>query len=125
MELTSRAQRIFDEIKTHCKHEMGFKEIDNYGLEMLAIAFDTYQQCQEIIEKEGMTQMAIKTGFLVVRPEVGIQKNAVEIIAKFSDRFGLNPDSRKKIFGKVEQKKKKGFDLNGINPKPFLNEESR
>lgn len=113
MELTDRGQQIFEELQSHCVNEMQFKDIDTYGLELLANAFDTYAKCAEVLNEKGLTQSAPKTGFEVVRPEVGVMKSATEIIAKLSDRFGLNPDSRKKIFGKVEQKKPKSFDLGG------------
>jgi P27 family predicted phage terminase small subunit len=112
MELTPRGQAIFEEIKDHCIKELGFKSIDYYGLELLAQAFDTYAICNDILIEKGLTQAAPRTGFLVVRPEVGIQKSAGELITKLSDRFGLSPESRKKIFGKLpERKEKKKFDL--------------
>jgi P27 family predicted phage terminase small subunit len=113
--MTNRANKIFEEIKTHCIDGMGFKEIDYFGIEMLANSIERYFNCQDILTKEGLTQEAKKTGFLVPRPECALQKQSLEIIIKFFDRFGLSPAARKKILGKAAQEKKKkkfeGFDL--------------
>jgi P27 family predicted phage terminase small subunit len=106
---------VYEEIKAHCMVEMGFKEIDEYGLQLLADAVNRYRICQDVLDREGLTQEAKKTGFLVPRPEAAMQKQALEIILKFSDRFGLSPAARKKILGRQKEKGKEkefGFDLN-------------
>jgi len=113
MELTRKGKKIFEELKTHCLLNLGWKDIDLYGLELLADALDRYHQCSEIIKREGMTQVAQKSKFVIPRPELAIQRGALETIMKFSDRFGLSPQARKKLLGKQSVKKEpRKFDLN-------------
>lgn len=108
MKLTQTGLQIFEEIKSFCQ-ENGYKAIDIYTLEVLANAFDTFAICSHILSEKGLTQTA-KTGFEVVRPEVAIQKTAVETIGKLADKFGLTPASRKKIFGMKKEPEKKRFN---------------
>jgi P27 family predicted phage terminase small subunit len=113
--MTNKAKDIFEEVKVHCINEMGFKKVDYFALEMLANSIVRYFDCQDILEREGLTQEAKKTGFLVPRPECALQKQSLEIILKFFDRFGLSPAARKKILGRQKEKPKKekpGFNLN-------------
>lgn len=111
MTLTDKGQVIYEQLKEHCTKKMGMMDIDIHGLEMLANAFDQYARCSEIIEKEGMTQMS-KNLLVVLRPEYTIMKNCYDQILKHSDKYGLNPASRKKIFGmKKEEQNKKDFNL--------------
>lgn len=88
---------------------MDMKDIDLLGMEMLANAFDQYARCAEILNREGLTQVAPKTGFLVIRPEYAIMKDCYDKVLKHSDKFGLNPAARRKIFGIGKESKKKKF----------------
>ena len=111
MILTEHGHLIFENIKTHCIKEMGMMEIDTPGMEMIANAFDQYSRCAAILNEKGMTQTA-KNGFETLRPEYTIMKNCYDQILKHSDKFGLNPGSRKKIFSMQKApEKKKGFNL--------------
>ena len=114
MILTETAQVIFDRIAAHCIEEMGFKKIDIHGIELLANAFDQYAKCAEMINKKGITQEG-KNGFEMLRPEYAVMKDCYDKILKASDKYGLNPASRKKIFQMKEDKKRKGFNLGGKN----------
>lgn len=111
MILTDTAQVIFEKLKRHCEKEMGFFTIDIPGLEMLASAFDMYSRCAEIVRKKGLTQTG-KSGFEMLRPEYMVMKDCYDKVLKSSDKYGLNPASRKKIFAMRKEIKKKGFDLN-------------
>ena len=111
MILTDKGQVIFEEMKTHCTEKMGMMNVDIHGLEMLANAFDQYARCAEILNKKGLTQEG-KNGFEMLRPEYAVMKDCYDKILKHSDKFGLNPASRKKIFDmKREEQKRRGFDL--------------
>jgi len=90
-------------------------EIDIPGMEMIANAFDQYARCATILNEKGMTQTA-KNGFETLRPEYTVMKNCYDQILKHSDKFGLNPGSRRKIFAmRKESEKKRGFNLGGKN----------
>lgn len=103
--LTETGSKIYKELEEHCTKTMGMLDIDHYGLECLANAFDVYHRCAEILNKEGMTQVA-KTGFLTQRPELAIQKDAYDKILRASAQFGLTPGSRRKVFLMKPLKKK-------------------
>jgi P27 family predicted phage terminase small subunit len=113
MELTKTGKEIFDELKGHVEINMTMLEVDVYNLEILAGLIDQYGTIQKDLQEKGLTQVAPKTGFEVVRPEVGIAKDLLDKIIRLSDKFGINPGSRTKILGKPKPKarERKPFDL--------------
>ena len=112
MLLTEDGQHIFESIKAHCTKELGMMEIDTPGMEMIANAFDQYARCAAILKEKGYTQVA-KNGFETLRPEYAIMKDCYDKVLKASDKFGLNPASRIKIFAMKKEERKKGFNLTG------------
>jgi P27 family predicted phage terminase small subunit len=114
MNLTDRAQHIFNQLHQHCADTMFMVDVDVYLLQALSDALAKYAECSEVLNKEGMTQES-KNGFAVQRPEVAIQQQLMGTIIKLGDRIGITPMSRKKLLGiKTIQKdpKPKGFNLN-------------
>jgi P27 family predicted phage terminase small subunit len=114
MNLTDRAQHIFNQLDQHCTTTMQMTDVDVYLLEVLSDALAKYSECVEVLSKQGMTQTA-KNGFEVARPEVAIAQQLMGTIIKLGDRIGITPMSRKKLLGiKTIQKdpKPKGFNLN-------------
>jgi P27 family predicted phage terminase small subunit len=113
MELTKTGKKIYNELKSHCEVNLNMLEVDIYNLEILANCIDQYTIITEALQKKGLIQVAPKTGFEVVRPEVGIAKDLLDKIIRLSDKFGINPLGRNKILGKPKSKtkEKKGFDL--------------
>ncbi|MCA4894748.1 MAG: phage terminase small subunit P27 family [Cytophagales bacterium] len=114
MILTQEGQIIFEEIKKHCSEKMGLMNVDKHGLEMLANALDQYSKCSAILNEKGLTQTS-QNGFEVLRPEYNVMKDCYDKILKASDKYGLNPASRKKIFAMKEDKAKKAFNLESKN----------
>jgi P27 family predicted phage terminase small subunit len=114
MELSDKAQVIYQQLYAHCTDTMHMVDVDAYLLEVLADSLDKYQQCCEVLTREGMTQES-KNGFAVQRPEVAIQQQLMGTIIKLGDRIGITPMSRKKLLGTkaiLPEKKESGFNLN-------------
>ncbi len=64
----------------------------------------TFQQCEEFINKNGMTyeSESVNSGVQIKkRPEVAIRSDALKIIRSFASEFGLTPSARTRI--KIEQ----------------------
>ncbi|MBL7871375.1 MAG: phage terminase small subunit P27 family [Cyclobacteriaceae bacterium] len=112
--LTENGLRIYKELEAHCTETMGMQDIDHYALELLADSIDKYNRCAEILEREGLTQIA-KTGFAAARPELAIQKDCADKILRLSAMFGITPGSRRKVFLMKPKDKKKVSITDGLD----------
>ncbi len=68
----------------------------------------TFQQCEEFINKNGMTYESHSEKFgtqIKKRPEVAIRSDALKIVRSFASEFGLTPSARTRI--KIEKPNKK------------------
>jgi phage terminase small subunit len=112
--LTPTGVTIYKNIIAHCK-KYGIEEVDHMEMSMLANAFDMYIKYATICNKEsGAIQGPFDSGYSQVSPEYNIMKQQYDLIMKHSNKFGLNPADREKIFSSIKQTKKEspGFNLN-------------
>lgn len=136
--LSENGEKIYAELKKHCKDKLRMFDVDHFELEMLANSFDLYAKAamfcrdygismtfgaksgvpddeEDLDEDEKQSVKASKGGpYQQIRPEYTVMKNEYQNILKHGAKFGLNPADREKIFKKLgDDKKKKGFDTDG------------
>lgn len=108
-------QDYFNRYKKHLskigKLADGF-EIDELALMKLSEWEKLYFDMREKCEKEGYTQFT-QSGYSQIKAEYTIMTKAQDFILAHSQKFGLTPADRAKIFDKNGggKKQKKGFDL--------------
>lgn len=134
--LNAKGRIIFDAIKENCK-KLNLWEADDFEIAMLANSFALYAQCADHCNQWGVSMSFPKKGganmeegdeelavdekeakgvagiYQQVRPEYTVMKNEYNNILKHSDKFGLNPGARNRLFKKLSEvkEKPKGFNL--------------
>lgn len=109
--LSDRAKDYYFEIKRHVS-QIDIEEIDNIEIAMLANEYDLYFSNMEFCQKHGYSfTTGSNNGYSQIRPEFTVMKTAYQNILKHSGKFGMNPESRTKIFNIKKSPNKKGFDL--------------
>lgn len=108
--LSPEGLSIYEELKTHCQG-IGFADIDEYELSMLAHNFDRFAKAAAYVSAHGAVhEMPTKTGtYPMVHPEFIVMEKCQNYILKHAPKFGLNPADRLKS-GATPDKPKMTFD---------------
>jgi phage terminase small subunit len=112
--LSDAGEVVYQALLSHCNAKLKMMEVDHYELAMLANSFALYAESARFCNEEGVAMPAGDSGYEQIRPQYTVMKNEYANILKHSAKFGLNPGDRAKFFkGLEEDKKKKGFKLDG------------
>ena len=116
--LTEQGQRIFDQIFQYLKTKQSHETIDTFTLSMLAEEFDKYACAAHAAhQKEGIEGYINKfdNGTVQVNAYHTIMKDCYDKILKHSVRFGLDPESRNRIFKGLTKNKEKKKLTDGLD----------
>lgn len=102
--LSPEGLSIYEDLKLHCQG-IGFTDIDEYELSMLAHNFDQFAKAASYVSGHGAVhQMPTKTGtYPMVHPEFLVMEKCQNYILKHSPKFGLNPADRLKPSAGVDK----------------------
>ncbi len=71
-------------------------EVDYAGLQMACEAYSVWREMTEFLNEYGRIQTS-QTGYEQARPEVSMQKQALDSYNKFMSEFGLSPSARSRL----------------------------
>ncbi len=124
--LSKRAQQVWRNAVPELVHTGQLTEVDVEAFAGYCSACATVQECEEFINKNGMTYESysdtirvngkvVKIGLTIKRrQEVIIRSDALKILRSFASEFGLTPSSRTRI--KIDKKPEKS-DLEKLRDK--------
>ncbi len=105
--LSKRAQQVWRRSVPELVATGQLTKVDVDAFAGYCSACATFQECEEVIKKDGRTYESDSKNFglqIKKRPEVAIRSDALKIIRSFASEFGLTPSSRTRI--KIEKPKK-------------------
>ena len=106
--LSRRAQQIWRRSVPELIATGQLTKVDVDAFAGFCSACATFQECEEFINKKGMTYISESEKFgtqIKKRPEVAIRSDALKIVRSFASEFGLTPSARTCI--KIEKPNKK------------------
>lgn len=113
--LNQNGKVIYEQLEAHCREKLGMQEVDIFVLSALANSLALYIEVAESVNNEGYsnTYVTSKGTWVQIRPEYTVMNRELDNIRKLSERFGLTPADREKIFKhlNIEKKKKKEFHI--------------
>ena len=89
------------------------READLPELEALCTAVARMRQARKALKKHGSLFTTGSTGQLVEHPALKVERDAMKEIARFGERFGLDPMARTRLGSGGERGKDMGDDMAG------------
>lgn len=112
--LNAKGKEVLEVLERHCRENLKMKEVDVFTLGALANSIALYIETCEAVNDFGYsnTYITSKGQWVQIRPEYTVMNKELDNIRKLSERFGLTPGDREKIFkGLQKAEKKKAFAI--------------
>jgi len=107
--LNEAAKEYFYRIVNHLDGLDAMKDVDSFGISMMAFDLWLFHESAAIVSETGGKQTT-QSGYSQITADITIMEKSKASFLKYSEKFGLSPKDREKMIAFKGRKKADAFD---------------